>query len=83
MNLTTEITKNTKGVETLGYCQASLRDEGEILVALGWKPAVWHGFQPAGLANFRAHRNVRTASRLEIGDTAGWKPALLRLDLGF
>jgi hypothetical protein len=27
-------------VETLGYYHASLRDEHEMLVALGWKPAL-------------------------------------------
>jgi len=27
-------------VETLGYYHMSLRDEDQILVALGWKPAL-------------------------------------------
>jgi hypothetical protein len=42
----------------------------------GFKPAVTQGFQPADVRQVRARRGLRAFCRLEIGDTAGWKPAL-------
>src|SRR5439155_4069587 len=33
-------------------------------------------FQPASRTNLRTRASIRAGCRLEIGDTAGWKPAL-------
>ena len=43
----------------------------------GFQPAVSQSFQPAECTRLAgAHLNLPTPCRLEIGDTAGWKPAL-------
>src|SRR5882724_3565715 len=42
----------------------------------GFQPAVSQGFQPASRRIFDGLTTCRTSCRLEIGDTAGWKPAL-------
>src|SRR5437867_4358924 len=42
----------------------------------GFQPAVSQGFQPASRADRLARTKTRAVCRLEIGDTAGWKPAL-------
>src|SRR5438552_14316433 len=47
----------------------------------GFQPAVSQGFQPASQADYLTRSKMRTVCRLEIGDTAGWKPALPRLRL--
>src|SRR5438552_15277845 len=44
----------------------------------GFQPAVSQGFQPARRAHHLTRPKIRTVCRLEIGDTAGWKPALRR-----
>src|SRR5439155_23127073 len=46
-----------------------------------FQPAVSQGFQPARRAHHLTRPKIRTVCRLEIleiGDTAGWKPALRR-----
>src|SRR5260370_908890 len=43
----------------------------------GFQPAVSQGFQPASLSLLRTRWSCGRPCRLEIGDTAGWKPALL------
>ncbi len=45
----------------------------------GFQPAVSQCFQPASRTIPTVPGSTRTARRLEIGDTAGWKPALLGL----
>src|SRR5213594_2028217 len=42
----------------------------------GFQPAVSQCFQPARALNLQRALGWRTCCRLEIGDTAGWKPAL-------
>ena len=42
----------------------------------GFQPAVSQSFQPAECATFPASYKHSMVCRLEIGDTAGWKPAL-------
>src|SRR5216683_160557 len=42
----------------------------------GFQPAVSQCFQPASRTIPTVPGSTRTACRLEIGDTAGWKPAL-------
>src|SRR6266404_4520472 len=55
-------------------------------VALGWssadfQSAVSQGFQPASVPNARERSSGTAPCRLEIGDTADWKSALLRRNL--
>jgi len=57
--------------------QRAQRGEAATAVAQVSLPAVSQGFQPASLRTL-GRTGFRTASRLEIGDTAGWKPALRR-----
>ncbi len=45
----------------------------------GFQPAVSECFQPASRTIPTVPGSTRTAGRLEIGETAGWKPALLGL----
>src|SRR6266478_1597228 len=75
----TPIHRHPPNVETLGYYRTSLQDEGEILVALSFLPAV------SPISNLQAvrvmpgtGRIVRLAGWMRC-DTAGWKPALLGL----
>src|SRR6266478_645800 len=43
----------------------------------GFQPAVSQCFQPANATNLSQASAHPVVCRLEIGDTAGWKPALL------
>jgi hypothetical protein len=45
----------------------------------GFQPAVSQCFQPASRTIPTVPGSTLTACRLEIGDTAGWKPALLHV----
>jgi hypothetical protein len=48
-------------VETLGYYQTSLRDEDEILVALGFPTCCVADFELAGVVNFAALADWKSA----------------------
>jgi len=54
------------------------KSEKRVLSIAADGKAVSQCFRPTGLAKIAAAESFRTVSRLEIGDTAGWKPALLQ-----
>src|SRR4051794_15814449 len=62
----------------MGASQSLRKRKNSIQSSAGFQPAVSQGFQPAeaGLDYGRFEKSS-SPCRLEIGDTAGWKPALL------
>src|SRR5713101_9460052 len=62
--------------KTVSKCDSGCRARPS---SAGFQPAVSQCFQPASRTIPTVPGSTRTACRLEIGDTAGWKPALLRI----